>query len=109
MEIKVRFDHGQLIFSPDPAIVQRKTLVSWKFQSNALPSRQLQWIAYFDKGSPFRGQGTQFITDTPAGQQIGTSPAMSADDPGDYKYGVRVVDPVNHQVLGDDDPWLIVR
>jgi hypothetical protein len=110
MEIKVTFDHGRLTFSPDPAIVRRGTLVSWRFQTNELPFPQLQWVVYFNKGSPFRDQGDQFITDTPVfgGKHIVTSPEMSADDPGDYKYGVRVVNSANQHELGDDDPRLIV-
>lgn len=111
MEIKVKFDHGKFTFLPDPAIVRRGTLVNWRFQANGLPFPQLEWVVYFNEGSPFRGQGAQIVVDTPAvdGQHIGTSPEMSADDPGDYKYGVRVVDATNQQTLGDDDPRLIVK
>jgi hypothetical protein len=111
MEIRVTFVGGKLIFSPDPARVQRGEPVSWSFEAlDHLTIPQLRWTVYFSKGSPFREQGSEFITDTPTieGGQVGTSAAMSAYDPGNYKYGVRVVDPLNRDTLGDDDPVLIV-
>lgn len=109
MEINVKFDHGKLTFSPDPAVVQRGTPVNWRFQAYGLSFPQLRWVVYFDKGSPFRGD--HFIVDTPAvgGQHIGASSKMSADDPGEYKYGVRVVETTNQKTLGNDDPELIVK
>jgi hypothetical protein len=114
IEITVTFDHGGLVFSPDPAIVRRGEAVSWRFQASTLPASPLQWTVYFNKGSPFHAQDHshihQFTARTPSvgRQQIATSQAMSADDPGEYKYGVRVVDAINQTTLGDDDPWLIV-
>src|SRR5262249_37300509 len=111
MEIKVTLDRGRLTFSPDPAVVQRGSLVSWSFRAIAEGQGSLRWIVYFGKGSPFRGQDDHFVTDTPPveGRHVGASREMSADEPGEYKYGVRVVDPASPAPLADDDPWLIVK
>jgi hypothetical protein len=111
MEIKVSFNHGKLTFSPDPAIVRRGTIVNWRFQTSVGTFPKLRWIVYFNKGSPFRVQNPLFVADTSSaqGQHIGTSGQMSADDPGDYKYGVRVIDSSIHETIGDDDPRLIVE
>lgn len=70
----------------------------------------LQWVLYLNHGSPFRSQDTEFITDTRPiqGQHTGRTRGMSADDPGEYKYGVRIDDPINNLTLADDDPKLIV-
>jgi len=110
MEICVEFDGTKWAFSPDPAVVDIGTSVTWKLQANALSPPQIRWTVYFDHGSPFRTQGTQFITTTllTSNQHIGTTAAMSADDPGDYKYGVRAEDLSNQIILGDDDPRLVV-
>jgi hypothetical protein len=110
MEIWVTFDNGKLVCSPDTAQVQRGTLVTWRFRANGLTIPLLRWTVYFNHGSPFGGHGNQFITDTNpvGGQHTKTTGSMSADDPGDYKYGVRVVDSVKQTTLADDDPRLIV-
>jgi hypothetical protein len=50
------------------------------------------------------------LTGTPeiiADHQAATD-ALRADEPGDYKYGVRVEDAESGEVIGDDDPVLIV-
>jgi hypothetical protein len=44
-----------------------------------------------------------------AGVHVGQIDAGSADDPGEYKYGVRATDGVTRQELSDDDPYIIVR
>jgi hypothetical protein len=110
MEIWVAFDGKTFRLSPDPAVVQSGTLVTWRFQTNKLSSERIRWTVYFQHGSPFRLQASQFTTTTSstAGQHTGTTGATSADDPGDYKYGVRAEDPLIKHILGDDDPRLIV-
>ena len=44
----------------------------------------------------------------PDGQHVGTSPIITADAPGDYKYGVHLEDVDDNRALGDEDPRLIV-
>lgn len=112
MDIKVTFDHGKLVFDPDPAYVYRGELVSWIFHANAVGTlgTPLRWSVYLQHGSPFRRQVTDFIADTlpSQGRHSGTAGGMPADDPGDYKYGVRLDDLINKVTLADDDPRLIV-
>ncbi len=109
MEIKVTFDHGRLVFNPDPAYVNRGEPVSWTFSAGAVV-RPLRWTVYFHRGSPFRHHATDLIVDTAShlARHSGRTSSMSADDPGDYKYGVRLDDATTKAVLADDDPWLIV-
>ena len=119
MEISVEFDGRRWRYSPDPAIVDRGTLISWKFQNTTLTTPAIRWTAYFVHGSPFRAQGIRFFTTTlptlrqQAGRIVavhaGITVAVTAYDPGDYKYGVRAEDTMNRVGLGDDDPRLIVR
>jgi hypothetical protein len=69
------------------------------------------WTVYFDHGTPFGGPRNRIFTTTSffSGQHTGTTGTVIAHDPGDYKYGVQVENPLNHVLLGDDDPRLIVR
>jgi hypothetical protein len=110
MEIWVEFDGAKWSFSPDPAVVSRGTPIMWRFRSIALSIPQVLWTVYFTHGSPFRSQGTQFTTTTAnfVGQHTGTTGSVTADDPGEYKYGVRAQDVSNQSTLGDDDPRLVV-
>lgn len=113
MEIWVEFDGAKWSFSPDPAVVSRGTLITWRFRSVALAVPQIPqilWTVYFAHGSPFGTQGTQFFTTTAnfPGQQTGTTGSVVAIDPGDYKYGVRAQNLSNKNMLGDDDPRLVV-
>jgi hypothetical protein len=39
----------------------------------------------------------------------GATEPLTPDRPGDYKYGVRVEDAESGEIVGDDDPLLIVR
>jgi hypothetical protein len=109
MEIKVTFDHGKLLFDPDPAYVYRGESVSWAFRTNAI-AMPLRWIVYLHHGSPFRRPATDFTTDTTPsqGRHSGRTSGMPAQDPGDYTYGVRLDDLIRKVTLADDDPRLIV-
>jgi hypothetical protein len=120
VEIRIEFDKGKWRVSPDPAEVPRGTRVWWRFQSNDLRARRVRWTVYFANGYPFApgnqlgvliGDRVALSTDTTKqqdGQHAGTSPEITADAPGDYKYGVRAEDLDEGQQLGDDDPRLIV-
>ena len=70
MEICVEFDGTKWAFSPDPAVVDIGTSVTWKLQANALSPPQIRWTVYFDHGSPFRTQGTQFTLTNSGDEQI---------------------------------------
>ena len=120
MEILVEFDKGEWRISPDPAEVPRGTRVWWRFQANSLRSPRVRWTVYFANGYPFAAENqpspiiggrVALSTDTikqQNGQHAGTSPVITPDAPGDYKYEVHAEDLDEGQQLGDDDPRLIV-
>lgn len=122
MKISVRFDGQNWSTDPYVASVRRGTPIEWAFESPGLPSQNVQWTAYFDHGSPFRLPLPEFSISTTASpplvhsgtsarpllQHSGVTSAVYADDPGDYKYGVRATDLERHSLLGDDDPYLRV-
>jgi hypothetical protein len=58
---------------------------------------------------PFeRKETASTITSFIFGQHAGSTGTVTADDPGNYKYGVRAEDALNQVVLGDGAPRLIV-
>lgn len=118
MEIWVEFDGGKWRISPDPAKVTRGRRVWWRFRSNYLGVRRVRWTVYFWLRNPFSvpdqfdmpPERFEISTDTALqdGQHIGLSEVLTADTPGDYKYGVRAQNLDEGKDLGDDDPHLIV-
>jgi hypothetical protein len=113
MEIWVEFDSSTKKFRtmPDPAIVSKGTPVNWRFRTdNTEGPARIRWSVYFHNGSPF---GTYTI-DIPTfsgritGQHIALTATMFADDPGDYKYGVKAENASTGALLGEDDPKLEV-
>src|SRR5579871_46421 len=108
MEIKISFDAGKFHTSPDPAQVRQGESVTWRFVATK-PDAPLEWMLYFTHGSPFGGQSSVLFTETKFdGSHSGITEKLSADHPGDYKYGIRLVDSSKHSILGDDDPRLVV-
>ncbi len=101
-------------------MIPRGTSLLWRFRSDHLDVRRLRWTIYFYEGHPFSYGGRvtpilveslEIATETfrqPDGQHVGTSPDVTADMPGDYKYGVRLKDLDEDRELGDEDPHLIV-
>ena len=110
MEIWVSFDFGKFTVTPDPATVKAGTPLIWRFRSNLAVQDRVRWTVYFYHGSPFRFEPKEISTTTQsaAGQHAGATGTMVPDDPGDYKYGVRAEDAFKQNILGDDDPRLIV-
>lgn len=120
MEIWIDFADGEWRTSPDPAEVASGTQIRWRFRGDGLTAQQVRWTIYFRLGHPFNfGDGDaampdarlDFATETlrfPDGQHLGTSPIVTADKEGQYKYGVRLNDLDQNTELGDDDPFLIV-
>lgn len=124
MEIWVEFTDKQWRFSPDPAVVPSGTLLQWRFRVDHTKAKRLRWTVYFDDGHPFSSK-LDFATRTqpdlirrikfsnetsvaPDGQHVGVSEAVVADEPGYYKYGVRLHDVDEDTELGDEDPRLVV-
>lgn len=109
----------RLEIHPDPAIVHVGDKVQW--QLSLLPADRdipgsrrdpfsfgpLKWTVYFRNKQPFGPNGytelsTPAAPGSPVGMRFGT-----AETPGDYKYGVRLVD-ARGEEISDDDPFLIV-
>jgi hypothetical protein len=95
--VSVSYLNGKLEV-PSSMQVKRGARVAWRVRSD----RRLRWTVYFDHGTPFDATTGEVVAES-ADVVLGT-----ADEPGGYKYGVRVTDPQSDAVLGDDDPYLIV-
>jgi hypothetical protein len=112
MQILVEFEDGKLRFRPDPAVVKCGEPVSWWVNriDPKIESPHLQLVVYFGDRGPFGGNGQVYGLDRPGDRRgaLRTDPRAAAD-PGEYKYGARLVDRARNLTLGDEDPRLIVR
>jgi len=136
MDITVTFDKGRWITDPQMAIVMRGTKVRWIFRAPTLETPSLRWMIKFPGRKPFRepeeklavytkntnfgtGKGEQFYNYFTAVEQLGledelrvnhrgaTQP-ISMDEPGDYKYDLRVLAHESDELIGEEDPFLFV-
>jgi hypothetical protein len=134
VDITIVFKDGKWTVHPDPATVKVGTPITWlvRMRSSLVPL--LRWIVYFDHGSPFKFNrlrvatrntelGTALIRDGGARDALknagvstdeiadhdGVIGPISPEEPGDYKYGVRLENAETGERMGDDDPRLIVR
>lgn len=126
MDIIVNFDDFRWSTSPDPAEVQIGTPVFWILHAKRSPFARLMWRIYFNHGTPFRGLPEAFLVTTIKRHPKGESPRILGvrltqlpdhegavgpvipAEPGDYKYGVEVRNAETGEVVGDDDPRLVV-
>jgi len=117
MRISVVFDGQDLSIDPDVAAVTVGDPVEWlcSTRGQAFPG-PLVWTIYFNRRSPFGALVTRFpLTTLSPGYSRGGADHQGLAGPvypslpGDYKYGVSVQDAATQNVLGDDDPRLIVR
>jgi len=120
VEIWIEFNRGGRRVSPDPARVRLGAPLWWRFRCDDIYARRLRWTIYFTKGHPFAFGGDPsaivpsslvFATETfrlTDRQHVGTSPVITADVPGEYKYGVRLEDLDENREIGDEDPFLEV-
>lgn len=93
---------------PDPAIVTVGERVAWAMRYEGLASGDaIEWTIYFHRGNPFAPKVKTWILSIITHEQV--LEAGPAEEPGDYKYGVRTVNAKTGQQLSDDDPYLIVR
>jgi hypothetical protein len=107
-EIQVNLSNTHVLISPDPAIVKVGDKLIWKLGSG-LPVK-LRWTVYFHHGSPFaREEGYPHRFEASEEARLAQLGPFSAEDPGDYKYGIRVEDPADDKKLADDDPRLVVQ
>lgn len=104
-KINVVVRPGAIQIAPERLEVTAGTLVEWHFESR-VPTEGVDVMVYFHKASPFpwREEKRHLRVDAPS-----SVIAAAADDPGEYKYGVSAHGASTLQLLGDEDPWLIVR
>jgi len=106
LEVSVSIEPGKVNVSPDPAVVDEDTRVEWKFTVDPrLPPLTIE--VYFSAGSPTGWSSERAVyygSDSP-------NPIIGAiaQEPGEYKYGVRASNHETKEVVADDDPCLIVR
>jgi hypothetical protein len=132
MDITVTFENGRWVTDPNPAIVAVGTRVRWIVRATEQQTRTLLWEIDFGIGAPFgpdseilrvktqvvdrheRGERDQDILrqldleEDAAVSHRGVTAPQPADHPGDYKYDLRVRDAETKEVIGEDDPWIVV-
>jgi len=103
---------------PEKAEVAVGEHVSWSIEVRGrTPS--VGWEIYFENDSPFRRRSYRVATTMRVSQtyppsdeaaiHVGEVDAGTAEEPGEYKYGVRASDDSTGRILSDDDPYIIVR
>jgi hypothetical protein len=106
--IRVMFDRGSVTIDPYSAEVSQGGKVRFEITiRQGLPDVEAE--VYFDERSPFRWRAERVRV--PAGT-AGGGPRWieaTADEPGDFKYGVRAVTAAEGILVADDDPFLTVR
>jgi hypothetical protein len=120
MIIQLRSIAGmRLEIFPDPAIVHVGDRVEWRlllfpadfppFSRRRDPFRigPVKWIVYFRNEQPFGRDRTREMSASASPGEPGSVNFGTAESPGDYKYGVRLIDAQGEQI-SDDDPFLIV-
>lgn len=103
--VNVTIKPGSIRVDPDRLDVTAGTLVEWRFESQVRDEGVDVTIDFHEK-SPFPWhEEKQHLPK----QEPGGVVAAPAEDPGDYKYGVSARGDSTLQLIGDVDPWLIVR
>jgi hypothetical protein len=103
----------RLIIEPDPAYAHVGSKVEWRLSFDKNYPHPIEWVVYFGHATPFKEKewkavtGLQTVPPSPAGHE-GSIAAGTADESGEYKYGVRIVNANTGEALSDDDPILIV-
>lgn len=105
-KISVRIRKGEIQVSPDPAIVDQGKPIEWRFSvERSVASGSIE--LYFSGATPtgWNVETVRYSESTSSQPRIGAI----AEDPGEYKYGIRATAEQTNEVVADDDPWLIVR
>jgi hypothetical protein len=117
MRIRVVLDRThRLVIEPDPVVVLAGEPIYWDFISS-IANAEISWLVYFEHSAPFgpafRALSTQTVHSRPAvagpvtnATHRGISPSVTAEEPGDHKYGIRASDRTTKTTLADDDPLL---
>jgi hypothetical protein len=113
MVIEITGIVGHTRTEPERAVVSLGETVRWVVRAGGNGVKSIEWQVYFNHGSPFKERSLKMTTEE--GSENGEAPhagvidAGEAQQPGEYKYGVRAVDTSTNQELSDDDPFLIVQ
>src|SRR5947209_4021244 len=102
MKIRVALEERGFIVTPNPAMVLVGEPIEWELVA-VTGVGSISWRIYFDHGTPFRPNRTEFDVSTQfsAPQNVGSIQGVThvgsigpfpAQDDGDYKYGVRASD-----------------
>jgi hypothetical protein len=121
MIIRITGRIGQTRTEPERAEVAVGETVQWSIEvtGGTRTARSVAWEIYFQGKGPFNQLSyratTEVVvprTDPPqqdVGVHVGKIDAGKAEEPGEYKYGVRAIDEATRHALSDDDPHIIVR
>lgn len=102
---------------PEVAFMSRGSEVQWLVR-HLYPYHFpiLHWEIYFRHGSPFRKLDELLRVSTKEqetvsgdAQHSGASESLVAEGEGEFKYGIRVIDPEKKAAVSDEDPLLIIR
>lgn len=109
MDIYVEYQNSNWSIKPDPATVKLGEKVTWLLSWPNSPKRLVRWTVYF---GPFRELDLQTTTGNPTSvgntNHSGVIGPFVAEDPGEYKYGISVMDAETDVDIDDEDPKLIV-
>ena len=112
MDIEITGVVGSTRTEPERAVVALGETVRWLVRVRA-GVKSIEWRVYFSKGSPFKEGSWKTTTERSSegddAAHTGVIEAGEAQQPGEYKYGVRATDASTNEELCDDDPFLIVQ
>jgi hypothetical protein len=94
--------------APDPAHVTLGEAVTWHVRLYPTHDLDLECKIYFDADNPFNSSYGGTLTLRLNAGTVALLRGGPAQEPGDYKYGVRISTTMG-VTLSDDDPRLIVR
>jgi hypothetical protein len=121
MIIQITGRLGETKITPERAEVTVGETVLWAIEVSAGNFRApaVRWDVYFQDAIPFKRPPisiTSRLHDTfreisPREHRAYTAVinAGQAEEPGEYKYGIRAIDTLTGLALSDDDPYIVVR
>lgn len=122
MIIRITGELGETKAEPERAVVEAGEWVAWEVQVSAgrraVPI--VTWEVYFDRESPFKERTWRVETELLGPRRKrwrdknktayrAKISAGEANEPGEYKYGVRAFFSSSESPLSDDDPYIVVR
>jgi hypothetical protein len=122
MIIKITGKLGETKTEPERAEVETGEPVQWSIEVTGGSRRvpYVLWEVYFERESPFRERSWRVTSelreprrrrwrDKRKAMHKANIEAGQANEPGEYKYGVRAFAGSSPELVSDDDPLIIVR